>query len=223
MSIERRFFVKICGLRDVDAAQAAVDAGSDALGFILTRSRRQVAPFEVANIRAALDRSASHPAIVGVMVNPTVDEIRTVVRDAGLETVQLSGNESPEILDVIDVPVIKAFRFPDGTTLEDAVRVIEPWFSAARPAARVIVEGHLPGAFGGTGMPADWSLVARLGEHFPVVLAGGLTPDNVTDAVREARPWGVDVSSGVERNGRKDPDAIRDFVARAREAYGKVT
>ncbi len=123
------------------------------------------------------------------------------------------------------MPVIKAFRFPEGTSLDDAARVIEPWFSAARPAARVIVEGHAPGAYGGTGMPADWSLVARLGERFPVVLAGGLTPENVADAVREARPWGVDVSSGVERDGQKDPEMIYQFVTRARQAYasGQLT
>lgn len=218
MSVERRFFVKICGLRDAASAQAAVDAGADALGFILAPSKRQMPPEQVSAVAGSLDRSRNHPSIVGVMVNPTIEEIAIAVSSASLETVQLSGDESPAILDGIDVPVIKAFRFTAGTTIEEATRAVEPWFSAARPAARVIVEGHVHGAYGGTGLPADWSLVAQLGERYPVVLAGGLTPGNVADAVREARPWGVDVSSGVERDGQKQPDAIRDFVIRAREA-----
>lgn len=219
MSIERRFFVKICGLRDVASAQAAVDAGADAIGFILAPSKRQVPPELVAGLVGSLDRSRNHPSIVGVMVNPTIDDIIVAVRAASLETVQLSGDESPEILDEIDVPVIKALRFPQGTTIEKATRAVEPWFAAARPAVRVIVEGHAQGAYGGTGLTADWSLVAMLAERYPVVLAGGLTPENVANAVREARPWGVDVSSGVERDGQKNPEMIRQFVTRAREAY----
>lgn len=222
MSIERRFFVKICGLRDAEAAQAAVDAGADALGFILAPSKRQMDPSLVAEIAGTLDRSSNHPSIVGVMVNPSGQDVAGAVTDGGLETVQLSGDESPAILDAIEMPVIKAFRFPLGTSMDDAARAIEPWFSAARPAARVIVEGHAPGAYGGTGMPADWSLVARLGERFPVVLAGGLTPENVAEAVNAARPWGVDVSSGVERDGEKNPEMIRQFVTQARRAYAEV-
>jgi phosphoribosylanthranilate isomerase len=219
VSIERAFFVKICGLRDAGAAQAAVDAGADALGFILAPSKRQVRPDEVAEIVSSLDRSASHPSIVGVTVNTSPQEIARMMETGRLETIQLSGDESPEVLDRIEVPVIKVMRFPEGMSLEDAMREIDPWFAASKPVSRVIVEGHAPGSWGGTGTRADWSFVETLAVRYPIVLAGGLDPDNVGEAITSARPWGVDVSSGVETDGRKDASKIREFVRAARTAY----
>lgn len=223
MSVERAFFVKICGLQDASAAQAAVDAGADALGFILAPSRRRISPQEVMEIASALDRSTSHPSIVGVTVNTTAEEITQMVETAGLETVQLSGDESTGILDRLDLPVIKVVRFPEGVTLDDAMREIDPWFAASKPVARVIVEGHAPGSWGGTGTRADWSFVETLAVRYPVVLAGGLDPDNVGEAISTARPWGVDVSSGVETDGRKDAAKIREFVRAARTAYDELS
>lgn len=218
MSVERRFFVKICGLRDANNAQAAIDAGADALGFILAPARREVAVEDVAGIAAALDRSANHPAIVGVTVNATPEDIADAVQRGGIETVQLSGDETPDLLQDVDVPVIKAVRLAPGTTFEDATREVDRWFSATRPAARVIVEGHAPGSYGGSGTPADLELVAKLALRYPIVLAGGLTPDNVAGAITQARPWGVDVSSGVETAREKDAAKIMAFVQRARTA-----
>lgn len=222
MNVERRFFVKICGLRDASAAQVAVDAGADALGFILAPSRRQIAPGDVASIAASLDRSRSHPSIVGVMVNPAPVDIGEAVDAGSLETVQLSGDETPDILADIAVPVIKALRFALGTTYEDAVREIDAWFSAARPVARIIVEGHSVGTYGGTGTRADSELVAKVALRYPIVLAGGLTPENVGESIRAVRPWGVDVSTGVEEDGVKSPDLIRDFIAGARAAWAAL-
>lgn len=219
MNVERRFFVKICGLRDAANAQAATDAGADALGFILAPSKRQVAPSDIASIAASLDRSRSHPSIVGVLVNPDPGEVEAAVQTANLETVQLSGDESSQILDAIEVPVIKALRFAAETSFEDAVRQLDPWFSAPHPVARVIVEGHAPGSYGGTGTRADWDLVSKLALRYPVVLAGGLTPTNVGDAVRAVRPWGVDVSSGVEQGGEKQSSMISEFITEARSAW----
>jgi phosphoribosylanthranilate isomerase len=115
--------------------------------------------------------------------------------------------------------VIKVMRFPEGMSLEDAMREIDPWFAASKPVSRVIVEGHAPGSWGGTGTRADWSFVETLAVRYPIVLAGGLDPGNVSEAITSARPWGVDVSSGVETDGRKDASKIREFVRAARAAY----
>lgn len=171
---------------------------------------------DVGRIVASLDRSTNHPAIVGVTVNATPADIASVVRDGGVEAIQLSGDESPDVLGDIDVPVFKALRFPVGTSFEDATREVDRWFSAADPVARVIVEGHAPGSYGGTGTRADTELVSKIALRYPIVLAGGLTPDNVAGAIAETRPWGVDVSSGVEIDGEKDARKIRTFIERAR-------
>jgi phosphoribosylanthranilate isomerase len=218
VSVERRFFVKICGLRDAASAQVAVDAGADALGFILAPARRQISVENVADILGSLDRSSNHPAAVGVTVNASIEDIQRAVQVGGVEAIQLSGDETPDMLQAIDVPVFKALRFPPGMEFEDATREVDRWFSAATPAARVIVEGHAPGSYGGTGASADPELVEKIALRYPVVLAGGLTPDNVAGAIANARPWGVDVSSGVELDGRKDPAKIMAFVQQARAA-----
>lgn len=218
MRSERSFFVKICGLRDASTAQVAVDAGADALGFILAPARRQVDPSDVADIVSSLDRSTNHPAIVGVTVNATPADLDEAIRVGGIEAIQLSGDETPDILDRIDLPVFKVVRFSSVTTVEDATRQVDPWFSAGKPVARVIVEGHAPGSYGGTGTRADLELVEKIALRYPIVLAGGLDPDNVSAAISAARPWGVDVSSGVETAGEKDPAKILAFVQRARAA-----
>lgn len=223
MSVERRFFVKICGLRDARIAQVAIDAGADAIGFILAPARRQIGIEDLADVVANLDRSSNHPAIVGVTVNAPSSDITEAVRVGGVETIQLSGDESPEIMEQIDVPVIKALRFAAGTSFEDATREVDRWFSASKPAARVIVEGHAHGAYGGTGTRADMELVEKLALRYPIVLAGGLDPDNVEGAIAQARPWGVDVSSGVETAGEKDAGKIMSFVQRARAASGAMS
>lgn len=218
MSVDRRFFVKICGLRDATNAQVAIDAGADALGFILASSRRQVTVDEIAAIVGGVDRASNHPAIVGVTVNASPEEIERAIRRGGVEVIQLSGDESPEALPDIDVPVFKALRFAEGMSFEEATREIDGWFAAAKPVARVLVEGHAPGSYGGTGTRADLELVEKIALRYPIVLAGGLSPDNVAGAIASARPWGVDVSSGVETDGQKDPAKIMAFVQRARAA-----
>lgn len=223
MSVDRQFFVKICGLRDADSAQAAVDAGADALGFILAPSQRQVGLRDVSDVVSALDRSSSHPSIVGITVNPTPGELRAIEANGVVEAIQLSGDEDPDLLVTTSLSLIKAFRFPGGTGLDEAMRRIDPWFTADKPVSRVIIEGHAAGSYGGTGAMADRELVHQLAVRYPVVLAGGLTPGNVEEAIRDVRPWGVDVSSGVETDGKKDIEKIRDFVQRSRAAYADLT
>ena len=224
MSERRELIVKIDGLRDVSAAQVAVDAGADVVGFIFAPARRQVAPEYVREIRAALQLDATRPqTIVGVFVNSGGNEIGRAAETSGVDAVQLSGEESPSILDEIDLPVIKALRFPAGTALDDAYAVIDAWYAAPRPVTRVIVDGHEPGSYGGTGAIADWDFVAALAARYPIMLAGGLTPENVVQAVELVNPAGVDVSSGVETDGEKDQRKIRSFVQRARSAAGTLS
>lgn len=203
----------------ITAARVAIEAGADALGFILAPSKRQIAAQEIAEIREALSAGGrTVPSLVGVTVNATKESIEQWVRDGELDMIQLSGDESVSMLAVMDVPVIKALRFPADTSPDDALREVDAWLSGPRPAARVIVEGHADGSYGGTGARADWELVARIAGQYSIVLAGGLDPENVMDAVSTVRPSGVDVSSGTETNGVKDHDKIRAFLRNARAA-----
>jgi phosphoribosylanthranilate isomerase len=217
VSTDSHLFVKICGLRNADAARVAAEAGADALGFILAPSRRQVTAQEIAKVRSRLSLAMDTvPAMVGVTVNSSPVDIMGHVEASGIDMIQLSGDEDPSILADIDVPVIKMLRIGDGASIDDALRATDAWLSAPKPAVRVFVEGHAEGSYGGTGTRADWGLVARIAEQYPIVLAGGLTPDNVSGAIRGTRPAGVDVSSGIETDGTKDASKIREFIRRAR-------
>ena len=213
--------VKICGIRSLDAALAAADAGADLVGFVFAPSRRRVTVDEAAVIVDSLRRArAAPPGCVGVFVNEEPDAVMGVAEAVGLDAVQLSGDEPPEVVAALRRPVIKALRLPIGTEPDTARQLADAYL--ALPAVRaLLVEGHQPGTFGGTGTAADWTLAAALAGEYPVLLAGGLTPTNVERAVRAVRPLGVDVSSGVERDGVKDPAAIAAFVHAARHALGQ--
>lgn len=219
MSDPSLMFVKICGLRDSASAQVAVDAGADALGFILAPSKRQISAEQLLSIsRSLIARSKRLPTTVGVMVNATAKEINDMVHVSGVDVIQLSGDEDPSILSRIETPAIKALRFPADTSLDQALAMIEPWYTAKRPAVRVVIEGFEVGSYGGSGAVADWNFVQQIALRYPIVLAGGLTPDNVVEAIESVGPQGVDVSSGVETDGVKDPEKIRVFIERAKGA-----
>ena len=181
-------------------------AGADALGLnFYPRSPRYVTP----ETAAALART--RPALgslVGVFVNESPDVIRARVRDCGLTAVQLHGDEPPEACAGYGVPVIKALRVRGPEDVEKARAYV-----GAGDVATLLLDGAAPG-YGGGGVGFDWSLVARLADAgVPVLVAGGLNPDNVREAVRATRPYGVDVASGVEVSpGVKDADAVRAFV-----------
>lgn len=201
--------VKICGLRSVEHALAAAEARADLLGFVFAPSRRQVQPEEVAEIAEAVRAmpGGRRVTLVGVFVNESPERMSAIARMCGLDALQLSGDEEHSILK--DLPgrmVIKAVRL-DNTPQEHG------WLSATAPL--LLVDAHVPGSYGGAGVVADWERVALLAPQRPIFLAGGLTPDNVGAAVRRVKPWGVDVSSGVETDGVKDIAKIRAFVAAA--------
>jgi phosphoribosylanthranilate isomerase len=202
--------VKVCGVTRLADAHGAWAAGVDALGLNFYPGSPRCVDLATA---AALART--RPAlgtVVGVFVNAAPDTIRAAVRECGLTAVQLHGDEPPEACAGYGVPVIKALRVRGP---EDVARARA--YVGAGDVAGLLLDGAAPG-YGGGGVTFDWSLVARLTESgLPVLVAGGLTPSNVAEAVRATRPYGVDVASGVElAPGVKDLDAVRAFVRAAK-------
>ncbi len=200
--------IKICGMTHPADARAAVEAGADALGFVFYEtSPRRITPAAAAEIIRELPPFV---AKVGVFVDATEAFIREVTARCGLDTLQLHGSESPEFCGrFAGLKVVKAFRLVDLDSLQAL-----PTY----PTHAWLLDSYVPGTPGGTGAKFNWNLAIeakKLGR--PIILAGGLTPQNISEAVRQVRPYGVDVSSGVESApGRKDPGKIRAFIVAAR-------
>ncbi|MEN9933827.1 MAG: hypothetical protein RLZZ387_406 [Chloroflexota bacterium] len=205
--------VKICGLRTAEHALAALAAGADMLGFIFAPARRQVTPEAVAaiarEVRAA--PGGQDITLTGVFVNEAPERIAAHAERCGLDAVQLSGDEPLTTAEALAGRlVIKTLRLA-GSASEAA------WLAAApRDDVRLHVDAHVPGTYGGAGVIGDWERAAELARERPIILAGGLTPANVAEAIGRVRPWAVDVSSGVETDGIKDSARIRAFVDAAR-------
>lgn len=204
--------IKICGLRTEEHALAALEAGADFLGFIFAPSRRQVQPEAVAAIVAAVRAAPGGERIrcVGVFVNESAEQMVRFARIAGLDALQLSGDEPVAILDTLqhlapDLEIIKALRL---TGADDELSWLE-----APVSVPFLLDAHVPGSYGGAGVVGDWQQAAQLARRRQVLLAGGLHPGNVAQAIAEVQPWGVDVSSGVETEGIKDSAKIRSFIA----------
>lgn len=199
--------IKICGITNTADALAAVEAGADALGFMF---------FEGSPRRMSLEQAAAiirelppFVAKVGVFVNPVVDQVRAAIAECGIDTLQFHGEEQPQFCHQFGLKVIKAFRVQDAASLAPA---------AEYPSAAWLLDSFVPGQHGGTGSVFNWDLAAEAVRRHPwVILAGGLTPDNVAQAVHRVQPFGLDVSSGVEAApGKKDPKRIRAFIQAAR-------
>jgi phosphoribosylanthranilate isomerase len=211
--------IKICGLRTVDLALAAATAGADLIGLVFASSRRQVTVAEAQQIAAAVRAlPPPRPLIVGLFVNEPAAHVADIAAAVGLEAIQLSGDEPPDYPIPHGLPVIKAIRMTD-TPLEQAwlARIAAtPTVGQGLPPLTALIDAHVTGAYGGTGIQADWGRAAHIARQVPTILAGGLTPANVAQAIATVQPMGVDVSSGVERDGEKDPTLIRAFIAAAR-------
>ena len=203
--------IKMCGLtREADVA-AAVRQGVDALGFILAESPRRVSLERVRQLTVGLPPFTT---VIGVVVNPTDGELRELVASRLFDGVQFSGDEPPELLRDFPLRTIKAFGIRDAADVEAALRY--------EGADVMLFDAGSPGARGGTGRPFDWGLLRRR-PRGPFLLAGGLGPENVAEAVRAVRPWGVDLNSRVERSpGEKDEGLIRRAVEAARRAGSEV-
>jgi len=195
--------IKICGIKTVNDALAAMDAGADLLGFnFYPKSPRYIDVDTCRDIMSVM-RKYRHITYVGLFVNSSVAEVRATVETCGLSLAQLHGDETSEMLDALDGKAFKAFR--------GVPQNINGFARSDAPA--LLVDAEIKGAYGGTGVPADWNKAAELAKQYSLLLAGGLTPENVADAVRQVKPWGVDVASGVESSaGSKDTSKMRAFV-----------
>jgi len=209
-----RVRVKICGITRAEDAQEAARLGADAVGVVLyPSSPRGVDP---EGARAALEGLPAFVSRVGVFVDPEPDWVRAALEAAALDLLQFQGGEGPAFCRAFGRPYLKALRAGPGTDLAAEAR-------RYADAAAILVDTHRPGLPGGTGEAFDWSLLppglGRPPEGRPLVLAGGLRPGNVAEAIRRVRPWAVDVSSGVETTpGIKDAAAMAAFMREVRGA-----
>ncbi|MCF8042117.1 MAG: phosphoribosylanthranilate isomerase [Desulfarculaceae bacterium] len=196
--------IKICGITNLDDALAACRLGADALGFVLAPSSRQVSPEQARDIIAALPPLVN---TVGVFVDAPLVEVSELRRYCGLDWVQLHGDEDEDYAAALGRRVIKALRV-SPERLPDA---------AVYSSCSLLLDTYHPQAVGGTGQSFDWGLACGVSRQRPVILAGGLTPDNVGRAIKQVQPFAVDVSSGVEKEkGVKDHERIANFIAQVR-------
>jgi len=202
--------IKICGITNQEDAETAVQEGADALGFVFyTQSPRYVQPAVAQHIIARLPPFVLS---VGVFVNHDLDTVKRVFDDCGLALAQLHGDESPAFCESLNRPVLRALRLRDRSSF---LALAE--FKGRMGVRGFVVDAFSETAYGGTGHTTDWSLAGEVAKTVPILLAGGLTPENVQEAIRHVQPYGVDVSSGVERSpGRKDPAKIRAFIQSVR-------
>lgn len=200
--------VKICGITCREDALHAAACGADALGFVFyPGSPRCVTPERA---RAIIEALPPFVARVGLFVNETPERIRSVADVCGLDVLQLHGDETPEACSYPPQRVVKALRVRDAASLAEHGRY---------RVAALLLDAWVAQSYGGTGRRFNWELAETVARQRPVILAGGLTPGNVAAAVGQVRPYGVDVSSGVElAPGRKDPDKVAQFIRMAREA-----
>ncbi len=210
--------IKICGIRTYEDAMMVLEAGVDMIGFNLyPQSPRYIRPGDcmrlVVRLETALREEMARVTTMGVFVNTERDNMHAIFRDCHLDMIQLSGDEPPEVLEMLGERSFKVLR---PTTFEEFSDAVQR-YPRRTMAPAWMIDTYRPGQYGGTGQPADWELVRRIAQQAPVLLAGGLTAENVAEAIRRVNPWGVDVASGVEdAPGRKDTRKIAAFVQAAR-------
>ncbi len=219
--------IKICGLREVEHALVAAEAGGHYLGAICwPGSRRYATPEQVTAILNAITSTFDYqkrPLLVGVFVNEQRWTIANLVKICGLDLVQLSGDEAWGDCAGLPVPVLKALRVPPERRTDDLMAELDRELPAhRRRAGRVLIESYVAGQYGGTGQTANWGVAGETARRHSFLLSGGLTPENVGEAVRSVRPWGVDVASGVETDGVKDAAKIRSFIAAVHAADAAI-
>ena len=202
--------VKICGITRLDDALLAIELGATALGFVFWPKSPRVID---AGLAAAIsDQLPPHVSTVGVFVDQPLDDVRRVAETARLAAVQLHGTEPLDYTRRLLQPVIKAMPVVDGFVPES--------LDAIPGEITVLLDAHDPIRRGGTGRTIDWTLARKAAARRPIFLSGGLTPENIRDAVAQVRPYGVDLSSGVESSpGVKDPDRLRAFFGALRDHH----
>ena len=212
--------VKICGLRDIDDALAAAEAGADFLGIVFEPRSRRYVDLEEARllVRSFRDRwGKDGPRWVGVFANQPLEEVDHVLTHCDLDMAQLSGSESPEYCRQVKKPVIKVLHVRSDAPADEVLSQVRQGISLySNEGHMCMLDTYKQGILGGTGQVFDWDVAQTLAREHPLLLAGGLNRDNVAEAVREVRSWGLDVSSGVETDGMKDAAKIADFIEQVR-------
>jgi phosphoribosylanthranilate isomerase len=200
-------WIKVCGITSVEDALLALGAGADALGVNFVQSSKRCIDVTVG--RAVREAVGDRAELVAVVADRSVADLAELRERTGIAWLQLHGNETPDALRAVLPHAYKGVRIATAADVDDA---------RSFPGERLLADAKVMGELGGTGHVFDWQLVVGLAAERPLVLAGGLTPENVARAVRIARPFGVDVASGVESNDprKKDPERLRRFVAAAR-------
>ena len=218
--------VKICGVSEPRHARAAASYGADLIGVVFAPSRRQVTMGQAHRIAEALGERggppaepsvtaveqrirAGRPLLVGVFADQDADTINAIAGEVGLDLVQLSGSEPWEACASLNRPVLKCLKVHEDQTAPDIL-------DRVHSGALLLLDPYVEGTYGGAGVTLDWGVAAGVAQEQSLMLAGGLRPDNVADAVRTVHPWAVDVSSGVETEGLKDVSKIRAFIKAAK-------
>lgn len=201
--------IKICGITNIEDALTAAELGADALGFIFYRgSRRYIDPEEARRIIKKLPPFVS---TVGVFVNQSLDEISSIKLNTGIDIIQLHGDESPEFCMMIPHKLIRAIRIKAKIDRDE----VELY-----PVQAILFDTHSEDNYGGTGRSFNWDILRNLDISKKIILSGGLTPENVCQALEVAKPYGVDVSSGVEHSpGKKNHTKLRKFIEAVRNGY----
>lgn len=193
--------VKICGITNLEDALLAVEQGADALGFIFAESPRRIEPETAKSISEALPPLVNR---VGVFVNETLGKVKGIISRCNLDTLQFHGNELPSYCGNFREKVIKSFQIKDGQGL--------PLLSSYSVDA-FLLDTYVDDLPGGTGKTFNWKIAKQANGYGTVILSGGLNPENVAQAIKEAQPYAVDVASGIETEpGKKDPDKLKAFM-----------
>ena len=213
-------YVKICGFQTAEPAIAAIEAGADSIGLVFVENTRRRLTLEqghelLSQFREEIGHST--PEIVGLFANQPVSEVLEHISLLGLDSVQLCGAEDVRYAEQLGVPVHKVIGVDPLIPISaQMVRIMVLQQRHVMAGHHIVIDAKIPGEYGGTGMTFDWEIAANLSRGLNFSLAGGLTPDNVADAVATVKPWGVDTSSGVETNGVKDIAKVEAFVKAVR-------
>jgi len=203
--------IKICGITNVEDAKAAIDFGADALGFVFFKGSPRCVTLHQAE--AIICKLPAFVTTVGVFVDETQEVIRSSIIDAGIDVIQLHGEERPEACQ-FSRRSIKAIRIK-------SIDSLEPLKTFKNLVSGFLLDAYTADALGGTGQKFNWDIAVEAKQFGRIILAGGLTPDNVRDAIVHVKPYGVDVSSGVEQEkGKKDHQKMKLFIERAKTSFG---
>jgi phosphoribosylanthranilate isomerase len=211
--------IKICGLSETQHVLAAAEAGADFIGLVFASSPRQVYTKKALQLIEAVCSLKTRPAVVGVFVNSPAAEVNRIADYCQLDFVQLSGDETWDYCRQIERPIIKAFHILENSTPDEILSEITAGYRLLPPQKLIcLLDSKVGNMYGGTGQAFDWKFAVKIAAEYPVFIAGGLTSRNVGRLIKKSQPWGVDVSSGVETDGRKDTAKIVAFIKAVRRA-----